>query len=229
MIDRLKQRILAQKIEKVVSESSLVELPHEAFILLGVDSISAFMLTDGAVDFDDNEESELDFTSEELAAILNKCVKEPIYSYFTGDSRLTLRRSADKISDDVYELKFVYKIELKGETRLNLCKDGVHYELDKGESPYQKYELVDKIAEVCNVDAVRLIDQLDYEPCLASLNFIKEYLEDASEVDVYDIISEHLSVADLWSDLLAAMGSPRYDGTTFETSQSFLIDKSNRN
>lgn len=96
----------------------------------------------------------------------------------------------------------------------------------KAESPYQTYELIDKIAEVYNVDAVGLIDQIDYEPCLASLNFIKDYLEDASEVDIYDIIGEHLSVADLWSDLIAASNSPRYDGSVFETSQSFLIDSS---
>lgn len=229
MTDHLKQRAIAQEIEKVVSKSSLIELPHEAFILLDVDNLAAFMLTEETVDFDNSEEFDLDFTREDLETILNECVKEPIYSYFTGDSRLTLRRNVDKISDDVYELKFTYKLELKGEARLNLCKDEVHYDLDKGESPYQKYEIIDKIAEVYNVDAVGLIDQIDYESCLASLNFIKEYLEDVSEVDVYDIISEHLSVADLWSDLLAATGSPRYDGTSFETSQSFLIDKSNCN
>jgi len=192
--------------------------------LLDVDGIAEVILTDERSNFDENEEFDLDFTKEDFATIMNECVKEPMYSYFDDGSRLTLRRDLNKISDEVYELNFKYKLELKG-SKFKICKDGVHYDVEKDESPYQKYELLDKIAEVYNVDAVGLIDQIDYELCLASLNFIKDdYLEDASEVDIYDIIGEHLSVADLWSDLIAASNSPRYDGSVFETSQSFLID-----
>lgn len=223
MLDKLRQRTIAQQIERIVSDDSFVELTHEAFILLDVDGIAEVILTDEKSNFDENEEFDLDFTKEDFATIMNECVKEPMYSYFDDGSRLTLRRDLNKISDEVYELNFKYKLELKG-SKFKICKDGVHYDVEKDESPYQKCELIDKIAEVYNVDAVRLIDQIDYEPCLASLNFIKDYLEDASEVDIYDIIGEHLSVADLWSDLIAASNSPRYDGSVFETSQSFLID-----
>lgn len=223
MLDKLRQRTIAQQIERIVSDDSFVELTHEAFILLDVDGIAEVILTDEKSNFDENEEFDLDFTKEDFATIMNECVKEPMYSYFDDGSRLTLRRRLNKISDEVYELNFKYKLELKG-SKFKICKDGVHYDVEKDESPYQKYELIDKIAEVYNVDAVGLIDQIDYEPCLASLNFIKDYLEDASEVDIYDIIGEHLSVADLWSDLIAASNSPRYDGSVFETSQSFLID-----
>ena len=224
MLDKLRQRTIAQQIERIVSDDSFVELTHEAFILLDVDGIAEVILTDERSNFDENEEFDLDFTKEDFATIMNECVKEPMYSYFDDGSRLTLRRDLNKISDEVYELNFKYKLELKG-SKFKICKDGVHYDVEKDESPYQKYELLDKIAEVYNVDAVGLIDQIDYELCLASLNFIKDdYLEDASEVDIYDIIGEHLSVADLWSDLIAASNSPRYDGSVFETSQSFLID-----
>lgn len=223
MLDKLRQRTIAQQIERIVSDSSFVELTHEAFILLDVDRITEVILTDERSNFDENEEFDLDFTKKDFATIMNECIKQPVYSYFDDGSRLTLRRDLNKISDEVYELNFKYKLELKG-SKFKICKDGVHYDVEKDESPYQKYELIDKIAEVYNVDAVRLIDQIDYEPCLASLNFIKDYLEDASEVDIYDIIGEHLSVADLWSDLIAASNSPRYDGSVFETSQSFLID-----
>lgn len=223
MLDKLRQRTIAQQIERIVSDSSFVELTHEAFILLDVDGIAEVIMTSEKSNFDENEEFDLDFTKEDFATIMNECVKEPMYSYFDDGSRLTLRRYVDKISDEVYELNFKYKLELKG-SKFKICKDGVHYDVEKDESPYQKYELVDKIAEVCNVDAVGLIDRIDYEPCLASLNFIKDYLEDASEVDIYDIIGEHLSFADLWSDLIAESGIPRYDGSVFETSQSFLID-----
>lgn len=223
MLDKLRQRTIAQQIERIVSDDSLVELTHEAFILLDVDRIAEVILTDEKSNFDENEEFDLDFTKEDFATIMNECVKEPMYSYFDDGSRLTLRRGLNKISDEVYELNFKYKLELKG-SKLKICKDGVHYDVEKDESPYQTCELIDKIAEVYNVDAVGLIDQIDYEPCLASLNFIKDYLEDASEVDIYDIIGEHLSVADLWSDLIAASNSLRYDGSVFETSQSFLID-----
>lgn len=225
MLDKLRQREIAQQIERIVSDDSLVELTHEAFILLDVDGIAEVILTGERSNFDENEEFDLDFKKEDFAKIMNECVKEPMYSYFDDGSRLTLRRDLNKISDEVYELNFKYKLELKG-SKFKICKDGVHYDVEKDESPYQKYELIDKIAEVYNVDAVGLIDQIDYEPCLASLNFIKDYLEDASEVDIYDIIGEHLSVADLWSDLIAASNSPRYDGSVFETSQSFLIDSS---
>lgn len=223
MLDKLRQRTIAQQIERIVSDDSLVELTHEAFILLDVDGIAEVILTDEKSNFDENEEFELDLTKEDFATIMNECIKEPIYSYFDDGSRLTLRRDLNKISDEVYELNFKYKLELKG-SKFKICKDGVHYDVEKDESPYQKYELIDKIAEVYNVDAVGLIDQIDYEPRLASLNFIKDYLEDASEIDIYDIIGEHLSVADLWSDLIAASNSLRYDGSVFETSQSFLID-----
>lgn len=223
MLDKIRQREITQQIERIVSDSSFVELTHEAFILLDVDRIAEVILTDERSNFDENEEFDLDFTKKDFATIMNECIKEPIYSYFDDGSRLTLRRDLNKISDEVYELNFKYNLELKG-SKFKICKDGVHYDVEKDESPYQKYELIDKIAEVYNVDAVRLIDQIDYEPCLASLNFIKDYLEDASEVDIYDIIGEHLSVADLWSDLIAASNSPRYDGSVFETSQSFLID-----
>ena len=223
MLDKLRQRTIAQQIERIVSDDSFVELTHEAFILLDVDGIAEVILTDEKSNFDGNEEFDLDFTKEDFVTIMNERVKEPMYSYFDDGSRLTLRRDLNKISDEVYELNFKYKLELKG-SKFKICKDGVHYDVEKDESPYQKYELIDKIAEVYNVDAVRLIDQIDYEPCLASLNFIKDYLEDASEVDIYDIVGEHLSVADLWSDLIAASNSPRYDGSVFETSQSFLID-----
>ena len=223
MLDKLRQRTIAQQIERIVSDDSFVELTHEAFILLDVDGIAEVILTDEKSNFDENEGFDLDFTKEDFATIMNECVKEPMYSYFDDGSRLTLRRDLNKISDEVYELNFKYKLELKG-SKFKICKDGVHYDVEKDESPYQKYELIDKIAEVYNVDAVGLIDQIDSEPCLASLNFIKDYLEDASEVDIYDIIGEHLSVADLWSDLIAASNSPRYDGSVFETSQSFLID-----
>ena len=225
MLDNLRQREIAQQIERIVSDDSLVELTHEAFILLDVDGIAEVLMTVERSKFDENEEFDLDLTSEDFAVIMNECVKEQMYSYFDDGSRLTLRRDVNKISDEVYELKLTYKLELKG-SRFKICKDGVHYDVMKDESPYRKYELVDKIAEVYNVDAVGLIDQINYEPCLASLNFIKDYLEDASEVDIYDIIGEHLSFADLWSDLLAASSSPRYDGSIFETSQSFLIDLS---
>jgi hypothetical protein len=225
MLDKLRQRTIAQQIERIVSDASFVELTHEAFILLDVDGIAEVILTDERSNFDENEEFDLDFTKEDFATIMNECVKEPMYSYFDDGSRLTLRRDLNKISDEVYELNFKYKLELKG-SKFKICKDGVHYDVEKDESPYQKYELIDKIAEVYNVDAVGLIDQIDYEPCLASLNFIKDYLEDASEVDIYDIIGEHLSVVDLWSDLIAASNSPRYDGSVFETSQSFLINSS---
>ena len=225
MLDKLRQRTIANRIERIVSDSSFVELTHEAFILLDVDGIAEVIMTGEKSNFDENEEFDLDFTKEDFATIMNECVKEPMYSYFDDGSRLTLRRDVNKISDEVYELNFKYKLELKG-SRFKICKDGVHYDVEKYESPYQKYELVDKIAEVYNVDSVGLIDRIDYEPCLTSLNFIKDYLEDASEVDIYDIIGEHLSFADLWSDLLAASGSPRYDGSVFETSQSFLIDLS---
>lgn len=225
MLDKLRQRTIANRIERIVSDSSFVELTHEAFILLDVDGIAEVIMTGEKSNFDENEEFDLDFTKEDFATIMNECVKEPMYSYFDDGSRLTLRRDVNKISDEVYELNFKYKLELKG-SRFKICKYGVHYDVEKYESPYQKYELVDKIAEVYNVDSVGLIDRIDYEPCLTSLNFIKDYLEDASEVDIYDIIGEHLSFADLWSDLLAASGSPRYDGSVFETSQSFLIDLS---
>ena len=225
MLDKLRQRTIANRIERIVSDSSFVELTHEAFILLDVDGIAEVIMTGEKSNFDENEEFDLDFTKEDFATIMNECVKEPMYSYFDDGSRLTLRRDVNKISDEVYELNFKYKLELKG-SRFKICKDGVHYDVEKYESPYQKYELVDKIAEVYNVDSVGLIDRIDYEPCLTSLNFIKDYLEDASEVDIYDIIGEHLSFADLWSDLLAASGSPRYDGSVFETSQSFLSDLS---
>lgn len=225
MLDKLRQRTIAQQIERIVSDDSLVELTHEAFILLDVDGIAEVILTDERSNFDENEEFDLDFTKEDFATIMNECVKEPMYSYFDDGSRLTLRRELNKISEEVYELNFKYKLELKG-SKFKICKDGVHYDVEKDESPYQKYELIDKIAEVYNVDAVGLIDQIDYEPCLASLNFIKDYLEDASEVDIYEIIGEHLSVVDLWSDLIAASNSPRYDGSVFETSQSFLINSS---
>lgn len=225
MNDKLRQRSIVDKIAREVSNNSLVSLPYEALIMIGVYEIAeSMMLKDVAID--ENETSELDFNREEFEAILNKCISEPIYSYFTGDSRLTLRRSVHELSENEYELELIYTLELKGDD-LKLCKDGIHYDLSKDESPYQEYEIIDKIAEVYNVDAVGLIDQIDYEPCLASLNFVKEYLEDASEVNVYDIIIEHLSVADLWSDLLAALGSPRYDGATFETSQSYKIDLTN--
>lgn len=223
MLDKLRQREIAQQIERIVSDDSLVELTHEAFILLDVDRIAEVILTGERSNFDENEEFDLDFTKEDFATIMNECVKDPMYSYFDDGSRLTLRRGLNKISEEVYELNFKYKLELKG-SKFKICKDGVHYDVEKDELPYQTYELIDKIAEVYNVDAVGLIDQIDYEPCLASLNFIKDYLEDASEVDIYDIIGEHLSVADLWSDLIAASNSPRYDGSVFETSQSFLID-----
>ena len=225
MLDKLRQREIAQQIERIVSDDSLVELTHDAFILLDVDGIAEVILTGERSNFDENEEFELDFTKEDFATIMNECVKEQMYSYFDDGSRLTLRRELNKISEEVYELNFKYKLELKG-SKFKICKDGVHYDVEKDESPYQKYELIDKIAEVYNVDAIGLINRIDYEPCLASLNFIKDYLEDASEVDVYDIIGEHLSVAELWSDLIAASGSPRYDGSVFETSRLFLINSS---
>lgn len=225
MLDKLKQRAVAQQVERIVSDDSLVELTHEALILLGVDEIAEVLLTGEKSNFDENEEFDLDFTNEDFAVIMNECVKESMYSYFDDGSRLTLRRDLNKISDEVYELNFKYKLELKG-SKFKICKDGIHYDVERDESPYQKYELIDKIAAVYNVDVIGLIDQIDYEPCLASLNFIKDRLEDASEVDVYDIIEDHLSVADLWSDLISASHIPKYDGSTFELSRSFILDAS---
>lgn len=223
MIDLIRQRHIASTIERIVSDDSLVDMPHEAFVLMDIDGIALSMTTDEMNHFDSNEEFEVDCERETFEKMLNLIIKEPIYAYFTGYHKLTILRDVNKVSDNEYELKIIYRLMIEPKN-LSICKDEIHYSLKEGQSPYTKIELIDKIAEVYNVDALGLIEQIKYEPSLASLNFISDYLEDASEVDVYDIICEHLSIEDLWSDLIAASGMHVYDQSVFETSQSFIID-----
>lgn len=225
MSDIFRQRSIARKIEELASADSLVSLPHEAFIFLGVESMADYMISNDQDLINADEEFELDFSQEEFESILNECTSESTYAYFSGTSRLKVLGEVNKIDDRNYEVKFRYILELSG-NELCICKDGVHYRIEHGESPYSKNELIDKIAEVYNTNVIGLIDQIDHESSLESLRFIKEYLENASEVDVYDIIDEHLSILDLWSDLIAASGLPKYDGCKFELLRSFVIDVS---
>lgn len=225
MIDHVRQRHIASAIERVVSSDSLVDMPHEAFISMDVDNIALAMMTDETNHFDSNEEFEFDCDREKFEQLLNLIVEDSTYAYFASNHRLKILRDMTKVSDDLYELKIIYRLIVELD-HLNVRKDEIHYNLDKEESPYTKIELIDKIAEVYNVDALGLVSQIEYESCLVSLNSISDYLEDASEVDVYDIICEHLSITDLWSDLIAAAGIQVYDQSVFETSQSFVIDLS---
>lgn len=224
MNDELRQRSIVDKIARDVSNNSLVSLPYETLIMIGVDEIAESMMSKD-VTIDENETSELDFSYEEFEAILNRCISEQIYAYFAGDSRLTLRREVHELSENEYELKLIYTLELKGGD-LNLCKDEIHYDLSEDESPYSKSEVIDKIAEVYMTDITGLIKLIKYDPRLKSLSSIKEELENATEIDAYDIISENLSIDELWADLIEASTIPIYCGT-FETSQSYIIDLKN--
>lgn len=224
MSNELRQRSIVNKIAREVSNNSLVSLPYEALIMIGVDEIAESMMSKD-VSIDENETSELDFNYEEFQAILNKCISEPIYAYFAGDSRLTLRRNVNEISENEYELKLIYTLELRGGD-LNLCKDEIHYDLSQDESPYSKSEVIDKIAEVYMIDITGLIKLIKYDPRLKALSSIKTELENATEVDAYDIISENLSIDELWADLIEASTIPIYCGT-FKTSQSYIINLTN--
>ena len=51
MLDKLRQRTIAQQIERIVSDDSLVELTHEAFILLDVDGIAEVDVSKDDVSF----------------------------------------------------------------------------------------------------------------------------------------------------------------------------------
>lgn len=222
-MDYFRQRSVANTIERIVSSDSLVDMSHEAFVLMDVDVLALSAMTGEMNHFDSNEEFEFDFDQERFEKIFNLIIKEPAYAYFDGTRRMMILRDMIKVSDNEYELKIIYRLMIEPQN-LSICKDEIHYSLKEGQSPYTKIELIDKIAEVYNADAFGLIEQIKYEPSLASLNFISDYLEDASEVDVYDIICEHLSIEDLWSDLIAASGMHVYDQSVFETSQSFIID-----
>lgn len=134
MLDAFKQRAVAGKIEKVVAENSLVAVPHEALVLIDVDNIAAYMLTDDDALINSGEQFSLDFSFEELEKILNDLTSEHIYTYSSDTSRLVLSRNVTKISDESYELKFFYRLELRGND-LCICEDGSHYIIDEGESP----------------------------------------------------------------------------------------------
>lgn len=66
MLDKIRQREITQQIERIVSDSSFVELTHEAFILLDVDRIAEVILTDERSNLDENEEFDLDFTKKKI-------------------------------------------------------------------------------------------------------------------------------------------------------------------
>lgn len=46
MIDHIRQRHIASTIERIVSDDSLVDIPHEAFVLMDIDGIALSMTTD---------------------------------------------------------------------------------------------------------------------------------------------------------------------------------------
>lgn len=224
MLDPFKQRAAAGKIEKVVAENSLVAMPHEALVLIGVDNIAAYMLTDDDTLINSGEQFSLDFSFEDLEKILNDLTSEHIYAYSSDKSRLVLSIDVVKISDETYELKFFYRLELRGDD-LCICEDGSHYIIDEGESPLTTIEIVDRIADALGISVFELADTIEDRP-LRLRSISEELLEVRDESQVYEVIEAELPLEDLWLDLIKVMNIRNYSDQVFEKTQSFVIDVS---
>ena len=224
MLDPFKQRAAAGKIEKVVAENSLVAMPHEALVLIGVDNIAAYMLTDDDTLINSGEQFSLDFSFEDLEKILNDLTSEHIYAYSSDKSRLVLSIDVVKISDETYELKFFYRLELRGDD-LCICEDGSHYIIDEGESPITTIEIVDRIADALGISVFELADTIEDRP-LRLRSISEELLEVRDESQVYEVIEAELPLEDLWLDLIKVMNIRNYSDQVFEKTQSFVIDVS---
>lgn len=224
MVDAFKQRAVADKIEKVVSENSLVAMPHESLVLIDVDNIAAYMLTDDDTLINSGEQFSLDFSFEELEKILNDLTSEHIYTYSSDKARLVLSRDVVKISDESYELKFFYKLELRGDD-LCVCEDGSHYIIDEGESPLTTSEIIDRIADTLGISVFELADNIADSPLrLRSLS--EDLIGLRDESDIYEVFDAEAPLEDLWLDLIYVANIRNYSGQVFEKTQSFVIDVS---
>ena len=224
MVDAFKQRAVAGKIEKVVAENSLVAMSHESLVLIDVDNIAAYMLTDDAALINDDERFSLDFGFEELEKILNDISSEHIYAYSSDASRLVLSRDVTKISDESYELKFFYRLELRGND-LCICEDGSHYIIDEGESPLTTSEIIDRIADALGVGVFELADTIGDRP-LRLRSISEDLIGLRDESDIYEVFDAEAPLEDLWLDLIDVANIRNYSDQVFEKTQSFVIDVS---
>lgn len=224
MVDAFKQRAVAGKIEKVVAENSLVAMPHESLVLIDVDNIAAYMLTDDDTLISSGEQFSLDFSFEELEKILNDLTSEHIYAYSSDKSRLVLSRDVVKISDETYELKFFYKLELRGDD-LCICEDGSHYIIDEGESPLTTSEIVDRIADALGISVFALADTIGDRP-LRLRSISEDLIGLRDESDIYEVFDAAAPLEDLWLDLIDVANIRNYSDQVFEKTQSFVIDVS---
>lgn len=219
-----KQRAVADEIERIVAENSLVAMPHEALVLIDVDKIAAYMLTDDSTLINSDEQFSLDFSFEDLEKILNDISSEHIYTYSSDTSRLVLSRDVTKISDESYELKFFYRLELRGND-LCICEDGSHYIIDEGESPLTTREIIDRIADTLDISVFELADNIVDSPL--RLRMLSEDLIGLrDESDIYEVFEAEAPLEDLWLDLIYVSNIRNYSGQVFEKAQSFVIDVS---